>query len=43
MQWNLTNARGKTVAPGTYYAVIGYEDPVTKGMKKLKRKVIVAP
>jgi hypothetical protein len=43
MQWNLTNARGKAVAPGAYYAVIGYEDPVTKGMKKLKRKVIVVP
>ena len=43
MQWNLKNARGKTVAPGAYYAVIGYKDPVTKGMKKLKRKVMVVP
>ena len=43
MQWQLVNARGKTIAPGAYYAVIGYEDPVTKGMKKLKRKVIVVP
>jgi hypothetical protein len=43
MQWNLTNARGKTVAPGAYYAVIGFEDPVTKGMKKLKQKVLVVP
>jgi hypothetical protein len=43
MQWNLTNAQGKTVAPGAYYAVIGYEDPLTKGIKKLKRKVMVVP
>ena len=43
MQWNLTNGRGRTVAPGTYYAVIGYEDLKTKEMKKLKRKVLVVP
>lgn len=43
MQWNLTNSKGRSVGPGTYFAVIGYKDPVSKGMKMLKRKILVAP
>jgi|WetSurMetagenome_2_1015567.scaffolds.fasta_scaffold00185_18 hypothetical protein len=41
--WLLRNAAGAVVSPGVYYAVVGYEDFSTKGMKKQARKIFVLP
>ena len=42
LQWPI-KTRGGVVAPGMYYAVIGYHDSLTKGLKRIKRKVVIVP
>ncbi len=41
--WRLCSTSGTTVSPGVYFARIGYEDPITKGMKKQAQKMFVLP
>ncbi len=43
IKWDMTNSAGRPVAPGMYFATIGYKDTVTKGLKKKRQKVIIAP
>ncbi len=43
LKWSLANTREKPVVPGMYYAVVGYKDVVTKGLKRKKQKVLVTP
>ena len=42
-EWLLSSGSGTTVAPGIYYAIVGYKDETTKGMKKKSQKVFVLP
>ena len=41
--WNLSNDSGKPISPGTYLIVIGYVDPLTRGMETKKQKILVLP
>jgi hypothetical protein len=41
--WRLCSSGGTAVPPGVYFARIGYEDPITKGMKKQAQKMFVVP
>lgn len=42
-RWDLRNERGGSVLPGTYLALIGREDPRTKGIRYERTKVMVVP
>lgn len=39
----LVNQTNKNLAPGTYFAVVGYTDPITRGARYFKQKIMVLP
>jgi hypothetical protein len=43
LKWSLVNTSGKPVAPGMYYALVGYKDAQTKGLARKKQKVLILP
>jgi hypothetical protein len=43
MTWSIRNTSGKPVVPGMYYALIGYKDAPTKGLKRKRQKVLIVP
>jgi hypothetical protein len=42
-EWRLISSSGKKVAPGIFYAYVGYKDEKTKGMRKKSQKLFVLP
>jgi hypothetical protein len=42
-EWRLISSSGKRVAPGIFYAYVGYKDEKTKGMRKKSQKLFVLP
>jgi hypothetical protein len=41
--WNLRNASGKSVVPGTYIALVGYKDVVLNKLRRKRKSILVLP